>query len=69
MLVLVFWGYFVFRPIYVIKVVSHYDLRVLSMSVKGFHKNDLDSGVGSALSIFLGIFNFFLISLTLRICP
>ena len=37
------------------KVVSHHDLSVLSTSVMGFKKS-LDRGVGSALSIFFGIF-------------
>ena len=34
-----------------IKVVSYYDLSVLSMSVMGFHKKSLDGAVGGVRSI------------------
>ena len=34
-----------------IKVVSYYDLSVLSMSVMGFQKKNLDGGVGGVRSI------------------
>ena len=37
--------------IYIVKVVSYYDLSVLSMSVMGFQKKCLDRGVGGVSSI------------------
>ena len=50
-----------------LKVVSHYDLRVLSMSVMGFQKIKLDSGqVGrvtlggvSSIHFYFGFFGIF----------
>ena len=44
-----------------IKVVSYYDLSVLSMSVMGFQKKSLDGGwVGCGLSkFFFGFLEFF----------
>ena len=49
MLVLIFWGSIpcVFRLYTLVKVVSHYDLSVLSMSVMGFQK-----GVGGLGEIY-----------------
>ena len=47
-----------FVYIYVIKVFSHYDFRVLSMSVMGLKKPELDRlGVGGVSSIMV-VFNF-----------
>ena len=46
----------------VLKVVSYYDLSVVSMSVMGFQKKSLDGGwVGgvSSIQVFLDLGNFF----------
>ena len=57
--VLIFWSS-ILSVYTLIKVVSYYDLSVLSMSVMGFQKKSLDwvSGVRS-IQVFLGFLEFF----------
>ena len=50
--------FFVYAPLF--KVISHYDLNVLSMSVMGFQKSlsRVVSGWGEPYPVIWGIFNF-----------
>ena len=51
---------FLFTSIYIGKVVSYYDLSVLSMSVMGFKKTKFGWGVGgvSSIQVYFGCLEF-----------